>query len=130
MDFAISEKMKTILEMVNEFVDRELIPMEPEMARLGFREMLPVIKEKQKKSGRWNYGHRISRKIAGDWGCLWWIMVFSPKRLAEHLWGIMCSGARHRMQAMWRSCIYTGQRNRKKNFSDRWWPAISGAVFP
>jgi acyl-CoA dehydrogenase len=49
MDFAISEKMKTILEMVNEFVDRELIPMEPEMARLSFKEMLPIIKEKQKK---------------------------------------------------------------------------------
>ncbi|MDA3895973.1 MAG: acyl-CoA dehydrogenase family protein [Desulfobacteraceae bacterium] len=49
MDFAISEKMKTILEMVNEFVDRELIPLEPEMARLSFKEMLPVLREKQKK---------------------------------------------------------------------------------
>jgi acyl-CoA dehydrogenase len=41
--------MKTILEMVNEFVDRELIPLEPEMARLSFKEMLPVIRKKQKK---------------------------------------------------------------------------------
>ena len=49
MDFTISEKMKTILEMVNEFVDRELIPLEPEFATRGFREMLPVLKEKQKK---------------------------------------------------------------------------------
>ena len=49
MDFAISEKMKTILEMVNEFVDRELIPLEPEIASLSFNEMLPVLKEKQKK---------------------------------------------------------------------------------
>ncbi len=49
MDFAISEKMKTILEMVNEFVDRELIPMEQEMASLSFKEMLPILKEKQKK---------------------------------------------------------------------------------
>ncbi len=49
MDFAISEKMKTILEMVNEFVDRELIPLEPEMARLSFKELIPLIKEKQKK---------------------------------------------------------------------------------
>ena len=49
MDFAISDKMKTILEMVDEFVEKELIPLEPEMAGAGFREMLPKIREKQKK---------------------------------------------------------------------------------
>ena len=49
MDFAVSEKMKTILEMVNEFVDRELIPLEPEFATRSFREMIPVLKDKQKK---------------------------------------------------------------------------------
>jgi alkylation response protein AidB-like acyl-CoA dehydrogenase len=30
MDFEISEKMQAILEMMNEFVDKELIPLEPE----------------------------------------------------------------------------------------------------
>ena len=49
MDFAISDKMKTILEMVDEFVQKELIPLEPELAGAGFREMLPKIREKQKK---------------------------------------------------------------------------------
>ena len=49
MDFSISDKMKTILEMVNEFVDRELIPLEPEFNTKGFREMLPIIREKQEK---------------------------------------------------------------------------------
>ena len=49
MDFAISDKMKTILEMVDEFVEKELIPLEPELAGAGFREMLPKIQEKQKK---------------------------------------------------------------------------------
>jgi alkylation response protein AidB-like acyl-CoA dehydrogenase len=49
MDFSISDKMKTILEMVNEFVDRELIPLEPEFNSKRFREMLPVIREKQEK---------------------------------------------------------------------------------
>jgi alkylation response protein AidB-like acyl-CoA dehydrogenase len=29
MDFTVSEKMQVILEMINEFVDRELIPLEP-----------------------------------------------------------------------------------------------------
>ncbi|MFZ2630006.1 MAG: acyl-CoA dehydrogenase family protein [Desulfosalsimonadaceae bacterium] len=49
MDFAVSDKMKTILEMVNEFVDKELIPLEPAFAATSFKEMLPVLKEKQKK---------------------------------------------------------------------------------
>ena len=49
MDFAISDKMKTILEMVDEFVEKELIPLEPELAGAGFKEMLPKIREKQKK---------------------------------------------------------------------------------
>ena len=28
MDFSVSEKMKTITKMIDEFVDKELIPME------------------------------------------------------------------------------------------------------
>ncbi|NOY69650.1 MAG: acyl-CoA dehydrogenase [Deltaproteobacteria bacterium] len=47
MDFEISDKMQTILDMVNEFVDRELIPLEPEFTRKSFTQMLPVIREKQ-----------------------------------------------------------------------------------
>ena len=27
MDFTVSDKMKIVLEMINEFVDRELIPL-------------------------------------------------------------------------------------------------------
>lgn len=49
MDFAVSEKMKTILGLVNEFIDRELIPLEPEFARRPYAEMLPVLREKQEK---------------------------------------------------------------------------------
>ncbi len=48
MDFSISEKMQTVLEMIDEFVDKELIPLEPEFAVKSFREMLPVLKEKRK----------------------------------------------------------------------------------
>jgi len=48
MDFTISEKMQTILDMVNDFVDRELIPMEPEFLKRDFTEMLPVLEEKRR----------------------------------------------------------------------------------
>ncbi len=47
MDFGISDKMKTILEMINEFVDKELIPLEHEFISSDFREMLPVLHEKR-----------------------------------------------------------------------------------
>lgn len=48
MDFTITDKMKTIVGMINEFVDKELIPMEPEFLNHDFRDMLPVLREKQR----------------------------------------------------------------------------------
>lgn len=47
MDFGISEKMQTIIGMINEFVDKELIPLEAEFISNDFKEMLPVLREKQ-----------------------------------------------------------------------------------
>ncbi|PIP40461.1 MAG: acyl-CoA dehydrogenase, partial [Desulfobacterales bacterium CG23_combo_of_CG06-09_8_20_14_all_51_8] len=49
MDFTITEKMKVILEMINEFVDKELIPLEPAFLAGNEAELAPVILEKQKK---------------------------------------------------------------------------------
>ena len=48
MDFAISEKMKTVLGMIDEFVDKELIPLEHEFLSADFREMLPLLEEKRR----------------------------------------------------------------------------------
>jgi alkylation response protein AidB-like acyl-CoA dehydrogenase len=47
MDFAVSEKMQAVLPLVREFVDRELIPLEPEFLVHDFRTMLPVLEEKR-----------------------------------------------------------------------------------
>jgi acyl-CoA dehydrogenase len=47
MDFEISDKMKIIIGMINEFVDKEVIPLEPEILRKPFREVLPVLEEKR-----------------------------------------------------------------------------------
>ncbi len=49
MDFTVSDKMKTILEMMKEFMEKEVIPLEPEMLRRPFVELLPVLEEKRKK---------------------------------------------------------------------------------
>ncbi|MFH1537366.1 MAG: acyl-CoA dehydrogenase family protein, partial [bacterium] len=59
MDFAVSEKTNLMLGMINEFVDRELIPLEPEFVNKEFRDMLPVLKEKRdmvKKMELWAPG--------------------------------------------------------------------------
>jgi len=48
MDFSISDKMQTILGMMKEFVEKELIPLEPELLSKGYAGLLPVIAEKQR----------------------------------------------------------------------------------
>jgi alkylation response protein AidB-like acyl-CoA dehydrogenase len=47
MDFSISEKMQTIIGMINEFVDKELIPLEPEFLTTPSKKMIPRIEEKR-----------------------------------------------------------------------------------
>ncbi|MBF0230335.1 MAG: acyl-CoA dehydrogenase family protein [Desulfamplus sp.] len=47
MDFQVSDKIKIIVDMINEFVDKELIPLEPDFLNKDFKELLPVLREKQ-----------------------------------------------------------------------------------
>ncbi|MCP3942692.1 MAG: acyl-CoA dehydrogenase [Desulfobacteraceae bacterium] len=47
MDFQVSDKIQTIVSMIHEFVDEELIPLEPEFMVKDFKELLPVLREKQ-----------------------------------------------------------------------------------
>jgi alkylation response protein AidB-like acyl-CoA dehydrogenase len=48
MDFSISEKMQTVLGMIDEFVDKELIPLEPEFLTTPSKKMIPTIETKRK----------------------------------------------------------------------------------
>lgn len=60
MDFEISERMKIITNMIDEFVDKELIPLEPEFLTRSFRDLLPVLEEKRaavKKMELWAPNH-------------------------------------------------------------------------
>ncbi len=47
MDFTISEKIQTILELINEFIDRELIPLEPDYLNRPWDELVPVLAQKR-----------------------------------------------------------------------------------
>jgi acyl-CoA dehydrogenase len=60
MDFEVPDKVKVITGMIDEFVDKEIIPLEPEYLRKTFKEMLPVIEEKRamvKKMELWAPNH-------------------------------------------------------------------------
>lgn len=47
MAFETSEKLQAILEMMTEFIKKEVIPMEPEVSQKGFHTMLPEIEKKR-----------------------------------------------------------------------------------
>lgn len=48
MEFAVSEKMQTILDMMQEFLIKEIVPLEPEFLKKEFKEMVPVLEEKRR----------------------------------------------------------------------------------
>lgn len=48
MDFEIPEKTQIILEMVDEFIKKEIIPLEKEFLVRDIKEMLPVLEEKRR----------------------------------------------------------------------------------
>jgi alkylation response protein AidB-like acyl-CoA dehydrogenase len=60
MDFEIPDKIQAITGMIDEFVDKEIIPLEPEFLRKTFKEMLPIIERKRsmvKKMELWAPNH-------------------------------------------------------------------------
>ncbi len=48
MDFAISEKMQAVTGMMDDFVRKELFPLEPEFLVKDFRTLVPLLEEKRK----------------------------------------------------------------------------------
>ncbi len=47
MDFSVSEKMKVVLEMIREFMEKEVYPLEPHFAFKKFGDMWPEINKKR-----------------------------------------------------------------------------------
>ena len=50
MDFSESPRVATVRSTVRQFVEKELIPLEPRLARDGFVALLPTLKEKREKA--------------------------------------------------------------------------------
>jgi acyl-CoA dehydrogenase len=62
MDFEVGEKMSTILAMVNEFVDRELVPIEQEMLHgdpASLDALVVAAQEKVRQMGLWAPNHPV-----------------------------------------------------------------------
>ncbi len=62
MDFSLSEKTATIIEMINEFVHRELIPLEQEFLNGPPEELEPLLNEKReivKQMELWAPNHPV-----------------------------------------------------------------------
>ena len=49
MDFTISDRMKTVLAMIDDFMHQEVFPIEGEFFRQPFKDLLPLLQEKRKK---------------------------------------------------------------------------------
>ena len=66
MNFEIPEKTKVILEMTQEFMEREVYPLEPHFVGKKFRDMLPEIercRDMVKKMELW--GPQIPKELGG-----------------------------------------------------------------
>jgi alkylation response protein AidB-like acyl-CoA dehydrogenase len=62
MDFEVGEKMTTILTMVNEFVDRELVPIEQEMLhgdQASLDALVAAAQERVRQMGLWAPNHPV-----------------------------------------------------------------------
>lgn len=62
MDFELSDRMKTILTMINEFMIKEVVPLDPEFIAKEFKDMLPVLGEKRAKVKQmelWAPNHQV-----------------------------------------------------------------------
>jgi alkylation response protein AidB-like acyl-CoA dehydrogenase len=131
MDFSVSEKMQTILGMMKEFVQKELIPLEAETLNKSFSEILPELEEKRKMVKQMELWSPLMPKEYGGME----LNLMESALVYEALGGtpfglfVFGSAARHRMQAISRSCINTEPKSKKKNGCDRSLTVRYGAVF-
>ncbi len=66
MDFSLSEKLHVILEMIKEFMAKEIYPLEPYFARKGFKELWPEIERRRemvKKMELW--APQVPKELGG-----------------------------------------------------------------
>ena len=66
MDFSISDKMSVILEMIKEFMDKEVYPLEPHYAFKKFRDLWPEIDKRRgmvKKMELW--APQVPKELGG-----------------------------------------------------------------
>ena len=116
MDFTVSEKMKTILGMIDEFVDKELIPLEPEFLTKPARSLLPVFEEKRKMVKQmelWAPNH--PKEYGGMELNLMEHALVSEVIGSQPPGALSSSAVRRRMPATSKSCINSAATHKKRN---------------
>ncbi len=68
MDFAISEKMQAVLELINEFIERELMPLEKDFLGRPWEEIAPVLERKREMVKRMELWAPLHPKEHGGMG--------------------------------------------------------------
>ena len=66
MDFKISDKMKATLDLIEDFMQKEVFPIEPEFFHKPFQDLLPLLQEKRgkvKQMGLW--GPNFPKELGG-----------------------------------------------------------------
>jgi len=66
MEFSIDEKTQTILEMVREFMEKEVYPLEPHFLNKKFSDMLPQLREARRKVKQMElWAPQLSKELGG-----------------------------------------------------------------
>ena len=98
MDFKISDKMKATLDLIEDFMQKEVFPIEPEFFHKPFQDLLPLLQEKRgkvKQMGLW--GPNFPKELGGmGLGLLEHGLI--SESLADRRWATSFLAPRHRMQ--------------------------------
>ncbi|MBW7856739.1 MAG: acyl-CoA dehydrogenase family protein [Leptonema sp. (in: Bacteria)] len=98
MEFEISQSTQTIIDMVHNFIKREVLPLEPSFFRKSFYELLPqlkILRDKVKQMGLW--GPQLPKELGGmglsliDHGLVSEALGWSP--LGHYLFGCQAPDA-------------------------------------
>ena len=126
MDFEMSEKMSTMLAMIREFMDREVIPLEGEMLHGDPATLEAGVKAAQakvKQMGLWAPNHPV------EFGGLGLSMVdhglFARGRRAAARSGMTCSAPRRPTPATSRSSTSTPREEQRERFLR---PLVAGEI--
>lgn len=115
MDFQISEDTQTILELINEFVDKELLPLEQDFLHRPWDELMPTLAAKREMVKQMELWAPLHPKEYGGVGLGLVDYGLVCEALARSPWGCSFSVVRLRTRATSRSSSSTAPQSRRRS---------------